>query len=60
MLPKIILLGKQDLVPIRYTGIFGTWKVRFTPNLIFWLVYQLLITLLKIILFGPQDPVPPI
>ena len=40
--------------------VLGTWNVRFTPNLIFRLAFQLLITLLKIILIGAQGPVPPI
>ena len=46
--------------PNRYIGILDTWKVRFAPNLIFRLVYQLLITLPKIMLIGLQGPVPPI
>ena len=44
----------------RYTGVLSTWNVRFTPNLIFRLVYQILITAPKIICIGPRDPVPPI
>ena len=47
--------------PTALTYVEGTWAHgRFPPNLIFRLVYQLLITLPKIILIGPQGPVPPI
>ena len=44
----------------RYTGILGTWKIRFASNFITRLVYQLLMTQPKIILIRPQGPVPPI
>ena len=58
---KMGYIGSQDLVhpkPIHWG--LGTWKVRFGPNLILRLVYQLLITLPKSMLIGPQAPVHPI
>ena len=39
----------------RYTVVLSTWNVRFTPNLIFSLVCQLLITLPKIITNYKRD-----
>ena len=57
-------ISAQDLVPPikihRYTGDLSTWNVRFTPNLIFRLICQLLISLPKIIFIGPQGRTPPI
>ena len=44
----------------RYTMHLSTWNVRFPPNLIFTLIYQLLITAPKIILIGKQGRIPPI
>ena len=46
----------SDTSNINQTGIPGSWA----SNLIFRLAYQLLITLLKIIVMRKQDPVPPI
>ena len=44
----------------RYAGVLGTWNFRFTPNLIFGLVYWLLMWLPKTILIGQWDPLPSI
>ena len=44
----------------RYTGVLSTWNGQLTPNLIFKLIYQLVITLPKIIVIGLQGRVLPI
>ena len=54
----VILIWVNSKPPIfpYVTGILGTWKLRFARNL----MCRLLITLPKIIVIGPQGPVPPI